>query len=311
MTHAVVFVHGWNGIPWAERFIKAVPEWADSTYLPYSWGLPSIGMGVLVAKWMLSHFNESKERALINGVYLSRMLNLLNVDSIDIVGHSMGAHVVFEALNQAITAPINNVYLFAGALPRSKSWHRASSQIQGRIFNFSSEYDKSLQAYCAYLSASTKYNGGTIGLPTKGSSEASKGISTRLSKVHNIDTSHMKLGHNDYHPRLRELIEKAHSIPVRETQDTTWQSSFYWDPAPQLHVSGTKNVRGAKTEIIQAGLKEHFLNKHSINITGFPDETTVQLVKRFQTEKGLKADGVVGPQTWALLVNRPIDWIAK
>ena len=307
MTHAVVFVHGWNGVPWSEHFIKNVPEWKDSTYLPYSWGIPSGLVGIPGVK----HFNESKQRASTNGDYLSRMLNRLNVNSIDLIGHSMGAHIVFEALNQSITAPINNVYLFAGALPRSKSWHRASNQIQGRIFNFSSKHDIVLQMYRAYLSTHSKYNGGTIGLPTKGTSEASKGISTRLAKIHNIDTSDRTLGHSDYDSHLEELITDAHTLPDRRNQETTWQSNFYWTPTPHFHISGTKNVRGAKCEIIQVGLKEYFKNRYAIDINGYPDDNTVKLVKRFQTECGLNNDGKVGPKTWDLLVGKTVRWLSK
>ena len=307
--HVVVFVHGWNGKPWLERFFRTIPEWQDSIYLPYSWGLPGKNLGIAISKWQPDHFNESKNRAVQNAIYLNRMLNLIDAESIDVVAHSMGAHIVHEALRLKTSAPINNIYLFAGALPRAKSWYRILDQIDGQIFNFSSKHDKSLKGYCVYLGTNKKWNGGTIGLPTKGNSEAARGISTRLAKIHNIDVSNLNLGHSDYYSKLNDLIHLTKSVPNRGSEDAMWQSKFYWDPTPQFYVSGKKYIRGAKCELVQVGLQHHFKDEHKLEVTGYPDEPTVGLVKLFQRQKGLKADGIVGPKTWSLLIDRSVDWL--
>ena len=167
---------------------------------------------------------------------------------------------------------------------------------------------KVLQGYCVWLATSHKYNGGTIGRPIRGSSEASNGISTRLAKVHNINVSNHKIKHSDYASRLRTFVDLANSLPNRFSEGS-WQSSFYWDPTPKFYVSGTKHVRGAKCEIIQVALNNYFQGNNSLLVTGYPDKRTVEMVKLFQKQQGLKVDGIVGPLTWVLLVNHPVLWL--
>jgi len=179
MKHAVVFVHGWNGKPWSEKYFTSVTQWNRAALYSYTWqGISSPLPWDDFTRWV----NAAKK----NYEPLAQMINSLDVDTIDIVAHSLGSRVVHGALSSNITAKIKDIYLFGGAFPCSISWYAVQKKIMGRIFNFSSSNDRALVAYCAYLAKSRKYNGGTIGRPRTGSSEASNGISTRLNRIHNI-----------------------------------------------------------------------------------------------------------------------------
>ena len=301
MKHVVVFVHGWKGKPWSEKYFKSVPQWSESIFCPYSWqGIFSIFPWDDFGNWV----KEAKK----NYEPLAQMLNSLDADTIDIVAHSLGSRVVHGALSLGITAKINNIYLFGGAFPSSISWYIVQKKILGRIFNFSSSNDVSLQIYCVWLANSHTYNGGTIGRPREGSSETSNGISTRLAKVHNINVSSHKIKHNDYASKLSVFVDLAASLPNRCAQGA-WQSSFYWEPIPKFYVSGTKYVRGAKCEIVQVALNNYFEREIDLPVTGYPDDKTVELVKLFQKQHNINVDGIVGSDTWDLLVNRSVLWL--
>ena len=311
-NHIVVFVHGWNGRPWPDSYIAKVDCWSTATYVPYSWGGAEGGLvfkGKILPESFTRWVNESSKHV----TYLNRFLNQLDADSVDIVAHSLGTRLVHGALSLDIDIPINNVFLCAGAFPRWKSWSPIISNIRGRLFNFSSSSDAALLAYLGYLRGGSIHSGGTIGRPTAGDSEAARGISTRLSRIHNINVSNLKLGHNQYGQHLKELVSQALDLPERSSPSSArWEDLFYWDPAPRFYIQGQQKVRGAKCEIVQVALKHRLENpEFSIEITGEPDDLTIRSVKEFQRQNNLSPDGIVGPNTWEQLVGRPVDWLDK
>jgi len=71
----------------------------------------------------------------------------------------------------------------------------------------------------------------------------------------------------------------------------------YWPPR-----TIDKNMTGADVEVLQAVLKARgFLTTNPDGIFGSYLE---EVVKQFQTAYKLDVDGVVGPKTWAKLLER-------
>lgn len=58
-------------------------------------------------------------------------------------------------------------------------------------------------------------------------------------------------------------------------------------------------VPGVPVQVIQTGLKNAGCNPGKID--GKVGANTINAIKKFQQKEGLKADGVVGPKTWARL----------
>ena len=299
--HVVVFVHGWKGKPWSERYFSAVPRWKNAEYKPFSWGED---LEKYKDEFFISNFTRWVKTANQSAKELNRMLHDLDADSIDIVAHSLGTRVVHGALSQKLSAPVNNVFLCAGAFPRAISWFTALGNMQGNIYNFASSYDNSLRLYLLNLASNPRYNGGVIGRPTAGKTQVAKGISSRLSRIHNHDVSALKLGHNDYGQRLDTLVSIAMSKNTAETL-------FNWETVPRFFVRGKSRVRGAKSEIIQVALNDYFSLEpnYTVDVSGYPDKKTIRAVKEFQRRNKLRADGIVGQKTWSVLVQKPVVWL--
>lgn len=86
---------------------------------------------------------------------------------------------------------------------------------------------------------------------------------------------------------------KAHQITVSETKGFTW---------PTLQKSD--NRRPAATDIMALQYLLRNRGFYKSNVDGEFGDLTEKAVRDFQRAKGLKVDGIVGPQTWTPLVLR-------
>ena len=232
---------------------------------------------------------------------------------VDIVAHSLGAHVVRSGLKRADAATlraVGNVYVLGGAIQSFRTWWPIATGISGAIYNFSSIHDDVLKAYHKWY---VKGVGRPIGLPSETSIvEGKRGIDTRLRNVHNLDVSATKVGHF-YGRFIPELIDGlAPSVPPRTCPlRKDWRDEFYWDPAPvTVPLNTHRRSRGALVEVVQRALStlDPGAPGHlpTSAIDGIFGSSTMRALKAFQKSEGLRASGSVGRDTWARLANVPV-----
>jgi hypothetical protein len=98
------------------------------------------------------------------------------------------------------------------------------------------------------------------------------------------------------------LSTAASSTPA--TPSTSSGSSPLASSAPPYPgVQLRRGSRGAHVETVQAQLKAR---GWTISVDGSYGPGTEKVVRTFQQNKGLKADGVVGPVTWAAIWDLPV-----
>lgn len=73
------------------------------------------------------------------------------------------------------------------------------------------------------------------------------------------------------------------------------------NPYPMLRV----NAHGSAVKTAQQRLIAHGYDVGSAGIDGWFGEGTLKAVKRFQSDKGLTVDGIIGPATWTALNKEP------
>lgn len=77
-------------------------------------------------------------------------------------------------------------------------------------------------------------------------------------------------------------------------------------PTPNHPWPGVYVARGAKGDIVRTIQARFQARGWSIVVDGDFGPATDRVVRQFQAEKGLGADGIVGPMTWNALWNAPI-----
>jgi murein L,D-transpeptidase YcbB/YkuD len=69
--------------------------------------------------------------------------------------------------------------------------------------------------------------------------------------------------------------------------------------APATPAKSAKPVLKSTLKVgAKNGLVKYLQNALKVPVTGVYDQATVDAVKKLQTAKGLKADGLAGPLTW-------------
>lgn len=77
-------------------------------------------------------------------------------------------------------------------------------------------------------------------------------------------------------------------------------------PTPNHPWPGVYIARGAKGDIVKTVQARFAARGWSIGVDGDFGPQTDRVVRQFQAEKGLGADGIIGPKTWNALWNAPI-----
>lgn len=97
--------------------------------------------------------------------------------------------------------------------------------------------------------------------------------------------------------RLNELsTTSVPSAPTVAQNEAETPQSEYWPPRMIC-----ENMRGADVEALQAVLT---CRGYGCTVNGIFSKGTKEKVVRFQSDNGLDADGIVGPLTWAKLLDR-------
>lgn len=356
----VVYVHGWQGAfrrkrgfddDWLGATLGSVGSWSGAAYYRFVWGdrgkIRSVAPpldGVYpaasrasrleyVMSAVLGDFGASVHKASSDRVSRDLVEALSNMDGpTDIVAHSLGTRVVYEALRSdaASELRVRNVYLLGGAMPAALSWWRVLRHLSGKIYCLGSRRDKVLKLYYeTYLVGKyvtprewgTSRPGRAIGHPTGGKTHAGQGISTRLGRIVNVDCTTSVPTHGSFFGKLETLLPQAHQKatcePVAGLVD--WRREFCWSPLPVAYAtrSNARLIRGALTEIYQRALSEPLDGLSPLltpsQIDGLPGPATDKAIVEFKKRNGLRLGraaqhAVVGKETWDTLVQMPVDW---
>lgn len=113
-------------------------------------------------------------------------------------GHSLGARVIYNCLKrnitQADTINIIEVNLFGGAIPNDViTWEKSVGSVNGKIYNYFSQYDDVLNY---------AYKIGSAGIKPIGNSEI------KMINIENVNVSHIVDGHSKYIPNLKSCVNR-------------------------------------------------------------------------------------------------------
>lgn len=161
-----------------------------------------IGAAMTVADVVNNPWHRSMVKAQMTGVMLADAIARTPKWSFTLAGHSLGARVIYyalEALSTKRIKRINDVYLLGGAVSNSnKDWEHAASGIRGTIYNCHSDNDSVLK----YL-----YRGANAGLSTP---IGYKPIDSRYASIHNLDCTAIVKGHLTWKDAIPDILWSLH-----------------------------------------------------------------------------------------------------
>jgi hypothetical protein len=179
------------------------PYRSDNTFISYSKFIKKVMLFVnpyvtfahlILNNWWHLTLRNSK----ITGILLAQILHYCDIKSFILVGHSLGARVIHNCLEEITTRELNaniqEIHLLGGAVnSRNAKWEKASNSVRGRIFNYHSDKDSILKFFYSTIMIDRF----PIGLKP-----------VELSKFENIDVSSVILDHTEY-------ISNFHKIKVK------------------------------------------------------------------------------------------------
>lgn len=117
--------------------------WDSSNNRNFYSTIGQLGVGVI------AHWDKHKRRARRVGEdYLENLISRqVNETTISLVGHSLGARVIFfAASNWSIWSShkLKNVFLLGGAIPKNRNWEKVASRLSGKVFNIYNSRDTTL-----------------------------------------------------------------------------------------------------------------------------------------------------------------------
>lgn len=97
-----------------------------------------------------AHWDKHKRRARRVGEdYLENLISRqVNETTISLIGHSLGARVIFFAGSNWSTWSshrLKNVFLLGGAIPKNRNWEKVASSLSGKVFNIYNSLDTTLR----------------------------------------------------------------------------------------------------------------------------------------------------------------------
>lgn len=191
------------GIEMAKELAKQAAKHAPKKIAPISW--ISNVLDVFSNPW-----HSSMVKAAMTGVLLADAIARTPGWTFTLVGHSLGARVIYYALEALSTRTrigppvIDNVYLLGGAVgggaKDSDGWAAAAKAVSGRIHNCFSENDDVLKYF--YQAAN-----GLVSTPIGYSP-----ICLRSRKIPDYDFSDEVNGHMEWKPQFGEIYRQIHGI---------------------------------------------------------------------------------------------------
>jgi len=159
----------------------------------------------LLSELLSNPWHTAMAKASMTGLLLADLIaRTKSVRGFTLMGHSLGARVIYYALNALSTKNtkrkfIKDVYLFGGAVDRTdrSGWERAANAISGNIYNYYSDNDWVLKIL--YQGANALISK-PIGLDD---------ITYNGNNIINIDATDIVDGHMLYKDHLQELLPLA------------------------------------------------------------------------------------------------------
>ena len=178
--------------------------YSDSTIVGFKWksqNLKVVMNGGISTWYKAVHQTLDSAKKLSNYIIEQKELNS-NLE-ITLMGHSLGARVIFNTLFQLLNSKtkVDNIILLGGAANNDKvNWSDVSHAVSKNIYNFYSKKDMVLKNLYQLTMLDTP-----IGLSKI---KIFKIKELKSVKIHNINVSSIITGHNEYKPKLEELLTR-------------------------------------------------------------------------------------------------------
>jgi hypothetical protein len=166
--------------------------------------LNPVGWAALALDLAGNPWHVAMVKASLTGALLAEILSRTKEQEFILMGHSLGARVIYYALSALATkeAPIvRHAYLLGGAVGATgeDDWTRAADAVSGAIHNCYSTNDQILG--CLYRGASAMRSE-PIGI---------REIASKSPKIKNHDCSDFVDGHNSWKAKLPEVLARIDS----------------------------------------------------------------------------------------------------
>ena len=312
MGTKVIYVHGWDWwppkalgrrrttAPPLPKSLKSAERWHDADFALHWWNSEA---------WFPYSVKRTVPAASDLRKKIRTLLSAGPEIPIDVIGFSLGARVVHEALrglHETELCGLRDVFLFGGALPSFVSWWKIAQGVRGGVANFSSRHDTHLSlGYQTQLGPRRKAR--AIGFPSY-SGPNRLGIHTRLMNVRNFDASDVVEAHGKHQTHMGILVNlHDSSATILGTSPAAWRDEFDLSDLGAPPTGRTvRELRGARAEIIQRALLAQpalGFPVTSNDVSGVVGSRTRKAIASFQETRGLRPDGCVGPLTWAQLLE--------
>ena len=152
--------------------------------------LGPLGAVFTAAGFAKNPWHVARTRASMTGAVLADAIVRSDLQSVVLVGFSLGARVMTAAAESLATRTgddprIQSMHLLGAAVGTRRDWHAIGPAVEGSIHNYFSANDKILSAVYRVAEAGTK----AIGC---------EGIPTTSRKVKNVDVSKVVQAHQDH-----------------------------------------------------------------------------------------------------------------
>ncbi len=176
----------------------------DATIVGFKWKSQNLKviLNSGISTWYKA-VHQTLESAKILSNYIIEQKELNPNLEITLMGHSLGARVIFNTLFQLLESKtkVDNIILLGGAVNNDKvNWSDVSHAVSKNIYNFYSKKDMVLKNLYQVTMLDTP-----IGLSKI---KIFKTKELKSVKIHNCNVSSIIDGHNEYKPKLKELLTR-------------------------------------------------------------------------------------------------------
>lgn len=166
--------------------------------------VPVVAVGLNSKKILNNYWHIAVRNSKVTGECLAKVISSCQKKEFILVGHSLGARVIFNCLNHLYENQLNSnifeVHLLGGAVgSNSEKWSQKSLLVKNNIYNYFSNNDIVLK---------TSYRASMLSLSPIGLTKMNN------KKAINKDSTHLIKGHSEYIKNFHFL--KNNMIPVEK-----------------------------------------------------------------------------------------------
>jgi len=184
-------ISGKQALKFAKKAAKRASRRAGKKLSPLTWA-------TFLADFITNTWFVANCKATQTGIILADLIARTKNQSFTLMGHSLGARVIYYALENLSTKEekyIDDVYLLGGAMEHhdDEGWEKATKAVNGCIYNAYSKNDKILK----YL-----FKGAKLGKTAVGYSP----IQYESNNIVNVDASHLVHDHKKWKNKFHEIF---------------------------------------------------------------------------------------------------------